>query len=102
MIDRNPMDKKLLNIGFGNTVVAERVVAIVSPVSSPMKRLKDEAREARHLVDATQGRRTRAIIIMDSNHIVLSAIQFETISQRYEDLKKEKVNINDADDAGIS
>lgn len=96
------MEKKLLNIGFGNTVVAERVVAIVSPVSSPMKRLKDEAREARHLVDATQGRRTRAIIIMDSNHIVLSAIQFETISQRYEDLKKEKVNINDADDAGIS
>lgn len=83
------MEKKLLNIGFGNTVVAERVVAIVSPSSSPMKRLKDEAREARHLVDATQGRRTRAIIIMDSNHIFLSAIQFETVAQRLEDLKKE-------------
>jgi extracellular matrix regulatory protein A len=83
------MEKKLLNIGFGNTVVAERVVAIVAPGSSPMKRLKDEAREERRLVDATQGRRTRAIIIMDSNHIVLSAIQFETISQRFEDLKSE-------------
>ncbi|MDL2269340.1 DUF370 domain-containing protein [Desulfosarcina sp. OttesenSCG-928-G17] len=91
------MDKKLLNIGFGNTVVADRVVAIVSPASSPMKRLKDEARDSRHLVDATQGRRTRAIIIMDSNHIVLSAIQFETISQRYEDLRKEKANFNEAD-----
>lgn len=81
------MEKKLLNIGFGNTVVAERVVAIVSPNSSPMKRLKDKAREERRLVDATQGRRTRSIIIMDSNHIVLSAIQFETVSQRFEDLK---------------
>lgn len=84
------MEKKLLNIGFGNTLVAERVVAIVSPSSSPMKRLKDEARKEGHLVDATQGRRTRAIIVMDSNHIVLSAIQFETVSQRFEDLKSEK------------
>jgi regulator of extracellular matrix RemA (YlzA/DUF370 family) len=84
------MQKKLLNIGFGNTVVAERVVAIVSPSSSPMKRLKDEAREKQLLVDATQGRRTRAVIIMDSNHVVLSAIQFETIAQRFEDLKAEK------------
>lgn len=84
------MQKKLLNIGFGNTVVADRVVAIVSPSSSPMKRLKDEAREKQLLVDATQGRRTRAVIIMDSNHVVLSAIQFETISQRFEDLKAEK------------
>jgi len=83
------MKKKLLNIGFGNTVAAERVVAIVSPNSSPMMRMKDEAREERHLVDATQGRRTRAIVIMDSNHIVLSAIQFETISQRFEDLALE-------------
>jgi extracellular matrix regulatory protein A len=83
------MAKTLLNIGFGNTVVAERVVAIVSPSSSPMKRLRDEAREERRLVDATQGRRTRAIIVMDSNHIFLSAIQFETVAQRLEDLKKE-------------
>lgn len=84
------MEKKLLNIGFGNTVVAERVVAIISPSSSPMKRLKDDARKEMRLVDGTQGRRTRAIIIMESNHIVLSAIQFETISQRFEDLKTEK------------
>lgn len=84
------MQKKLLNIGFGNTVVADRVVAIVSPSSSPMKRLKDEAREKQRLVDGTQGRRTRAVIIMDSNHVVLSAIQFETIAQRFEDLKAEK------------
>ncbi len=84
------MEKKLLNIGFGNMVVADRVVAIVAPASSPMKRLKDEARQEHHLLDATQGRRTRAIIVMDSNHIVLSAIQFETLSQRFEDLKAEK------------
>lgn len=84
------MEKKLLNIGFGNMVVAERVVSIISPHSSPMKRLKDDARKERHLVDATQGRRTRAIIIMESNHVVLSAIQFETIAQRFEDLAADK------------
>jgi regulator of extracellular matrix RemA (YlzA/DUF370 family) len=77
------MDQRLLNIGFGSTVVADRVVAIVSPNSAPMKRLRDEAREDQRLVDATHGRRTRSIIIMDSNHVVLSAIQAETISQRY-------------------
>jgi len=81
------MDRNLLNIGFGNTVVAERVIAIVSPNSAPMKRLKDEAKDEKRLVDATHGRRTRSIIIMDSNHIVLSAIQAETISQRYTTLK---------------
>jgi regulator of extracellular matrix RemA (YlzA/DUF370 family) len=81
------MDQNLLNIGFGNTVVAERVVAIVSPNSAPMKRLKDEAKDEKRLIDATHGRRTRSIIIMDSNHIVLSAIQAETISQRYTTLK---------------
>ncbi len=81
------MDQTLLNIGFGNTVVADRVVAIVSPNSAPMKRLKDEAKDDRRLIDTTHGRRTRAIIIMDSNHIVLSAIQAETISQRYVTLK---------------
>ncbi len=77
------MEQTLLNIGFGGTVVADRVVAIVSPNSAPMKRLKDEAKEERRLVDATHGRRTRSIIVMDSNHIILSAIQAETISQRY-------------------
>lgn len=84
------MDQNLLNIGFGNTVVAERVVAIVSPSSAPMKRLKDEAKVDKRLVDATHGRRTRSIIVMDSNHIVLSAIQAETISQRYTTLKGTK------------
>ena len=80
------MEQTLLSIGFGSTVVAERVVAIVSPNSAPMKRLKDEAKDEKRLVDATHGRRTRSIIIMDSNHIILSAIQSETISQRYASL----------------
>jgi len=84
------MDQNLLNIGFGNTVIAERVVAIVSPNPAPMKRLKDEAKDEKRLIDATHGRRTRSIIIMDSNHIVLSAIQAETISQRYSTLKASK------------
>ncbi|MBT4365466.1 MAG: DUF370 domain-containing protein [Desulfobacterales bacterium] len=82
------MEQSLLNIGFGGSVVAERIVAIISPNSAPMKRLKDEAKEENRLVDATHGRRTRSIIIMDSNHIILSAIQSETISQRYTTLKE--------------
>jgi extracellular matrix regulatory protein A len=82
------MDQTLLNIGFGSSVVADRVVAIVSPNSAPMKRLKDEAKEDKRLVNATHGRRARSIIIMDSNHVVLSAIQAETISQRYAMLKE--------------
>ncbi|MEN8780887.1 MAG: DUF370 domain-containing protein [Desulfobacterales bacterium] len=82
------MEQQLLNIGFGSTLVAERVVAIVSPNSAPMKRLKDEARNDNRLIDATHGRRTRSIIVLDSNHIVLSAIQAETISQRFTTLKE--------------
>lgn len=81
------MKQELLNIGFGSTVVADRIVAIVQPNSAPMKRLRDEAKDNKLLVDTTQGRKTRAMIIMDSNHIVLSAIQAETISQRYTILK---------------
>lgn len=81
------MEQRLLNIGFGNTVVAERVIAIMPPNSAPMKRLKDEAKEDKRLLDATHGRRTRSIIVMDSNHIVLSAIQAETISQRFATIK---------------
>jgi hypothetical protein len=76
------MDVKLLNIGFGNTVLANRVVAIVSPASAPMKRLKEDARQANKLIDATMGRRTRAIIITDSDHVILSGVQAETIAQR--------------------
>ena len=82
------MEKKLLNVGFGNQVVAEKVVAIVVPNSAPMKRLKDEAREEKRLVDATQGRRTRSMIVLESNHVVLSAIQAETVSQRFTALKE--------------
>lgn len=77
------MEQVLLNIGFGNTVVAERVVTILAPNSSPMRRLKDEARDQNRLVDATHGRKTRAIVLTDSNHVLLSAIQAETLSQRY-------------------
>ena len=84
------MEQTLLNIGFGSSVVAERIVAIVSPNSAPMKRLKDDAREEKRLVDATHGRKTRSIIVMDSNHVVLSAIQSETISQRYATLKESR------------
>jgi regulator of extracellular matrix RemA (YlzA/DUF370 family) len=76
------MEIKLLNIGFGNTVIANRIVAIVSPASAPMKRLKEDAKQASKLVDATMGRRTRSIIITDSNHIILSGVQAETIAQR--------------------
>ena len=80
------MEGKLLNIGFGNTVVADRVIAIVSPGSAPMKRLKEDAKIGKKLIDATMGRRTRAIIITDSNHVILSPVMVDTISQRYEAL----------------
>ncbi|MGD9975890.1 MAG: DUF370 domain-containing protein [Desulfatirhabdiaceae bacterium] len=76
------MEQKMLNVGFGNLVVASRIVAIVSPASTPSKRLKTEAKEDKRLIDATQGRKTRAIVILDSNHVVLSAIHNETIAQR--------------------
>jgi regulator of extracellular matrix RemA (YlzA/DUF370 family) len=77
------MSSKLVNIGFGNSVVSKRVVAIISPNAAPIKRLRDEARDEKRLVDATQGRRTRSVIITDSNHVILSAIQSETIAQRF-------------------
>ena len=76
------MDVKLSNIGFGNIVSANRIVAIVSPESAPVKRMVQEARDRSQLVDATYGRRTRAVVIMDSNHIILSAVQPETIAHR--------------------
>ena len=72
----------LINIGFGNIVVSSRIVSIVTPNSAPMKRFKEDARQAGKLVDVTHGRRTRSIIITDSGHIILSAIQPETICQR--------------------
>lgn len=84
------MEQTLLNIGFGSSVVAERVVAIVSPNSSPMKRLKDDAKEEKRLVNVTHGHKVRVIIVMDSNHVVLSAVRSETISKRYASLKESK------------
>ncbi len=78
---------KLLNIGFGNSVVTTRVVAIVNPGSSPMRRLREDARTGNRLIDATQGRKTRSLIITDSNHVILSAIQTETMTQRLENIE---------------
>ncbi|MGI0480488.1 extracellular matrix/biofilm regulator RemA [Geminocystis sp. CENA526] len=77
------MDTKLINIGFGNIVTANRVIAIVSPESAPIKRLITDAKEKGQLIDATYGRRTRAVIITDSNHVILSAIQPETVANRF-------------------
>jgi regulator of extracellular matrix RemA (YlzA/DUF370 family) len=77
------MSRKLVNIGFGNSVVSKRIVAIISPSAAPIKRLRDEAREEKRLIDATQGRKTRSVIITDSNHVILSAVQSETIAQRF-------------------
>ena len=75
---------KLINIGFGNVVSASHVIAIVSPESAPIKRIVQEAREKGKLIDATYGRRTRAVIITDSEHVVLSAILPETVAHRVE------------------
>ena len=82
---------QLINIGFGNIVSANRIVAIVSPESAPIKRIVQEAKDEGTAIDATYGRKTRAVIIMDSGHVVLSAIQPETVAGR---LEKEDDNIN--------
>ena len=76
------MDIKLINIGFGNVVSASRVVAVVSPESAPIKRIVQEARDRSQLIDATYGRKTRAVIITDSGHVVLSAVQPDTMAHR--------------------
>lgn len=73
---------KLINIGFGNMVSAARLIAIVSPESAPIKRIIQDARDRGSLIDATYGRRTRAVIVMDSDHVILSAIQPETVANR--------------------
>ena len=77
------MDGRMINVGFGNSIVASRILAVVNPHSSPMKKLKDEAKRNNRLLDVTEGRRTRSIIILDSNHVVLSSVQPETIMQRF-------------------
>ncbi|NLJ41431.1 MAG: DUF370 domain-containing protein [Clostridiales bacterium] len=76
------MNIKLINIGFGNIVSANRLIAIVSPESAPIKRVIQDARDRGTLIDATYGRRTRAVIITDSDHIILSAVQPETVASR--------------------
>lgn len=83
---------KLINIGFGNIVFANRVIAMVSPESAPIKRMIQESRDKGNLIDATQGRRTRAVIFMDSEQIVLSAIQPETIAGRLDKEVVEEIN----------
>ena len=83
------MDTRLLNIGYGNSVMACRVVAVIAPGSAPMKRLKDQAREAHRFIDVTMGRKTRSIIITDSNHVILSAVQADTVTQRFISDEKE-------------
>lgn len=77
-------DNRLINVGFGNAVVAGRVLAVVNPKSSPMKTLRDQARSNGKLIDVTEGRRTRSIIVMDTGHIFLSAIQPDTLTQRFQ------------------
>ncbi len=84
------MNYNLLNVGFGSTIVADEVIAILAPNSAPMRRLKDEAKEEQRLIDATHGRRTRSIIITKTNHIVLSSIQSETLSQRFITLREKE------------
>lgn len=81
---------RLINIGFGNMVNSSRVVAIISPESAPVKRIIQEARDGRVLVDATYGRRTRAVIITDSDHVILSSLQPETVANRLDDSNDEE------------
>jgi len=89
------VDIKLVNIGFGNIISANRIIAIVSPESAPIKRIIQEARDRGMLIDATYGRRTRAVIITDSDHVVLSAVQPETVAHR---LSNDKNSMEDEDE----
>ena len=89
---------KLINIGFGNMVSAGRLIAIVSPESAPIKRIVQEARDKGSLIDATCGRRTRAVIIMDSDHVILSAVQPETVANRLADDNEDELDEELGDD----
>nr|WP_084813379.1 DUF370 domain-containing protein [Desulfogranum japonicum] len=86
------MNSRLVNIGFGNAVKVNRILAVVNPGSSPIRKLKDDARTEKKLIDVTEGRRTRAIIILDTGHLVLSSVQPETINQRLAALDMEHVD----------
>ena len=83
---------KLINIGFGNMVSAARLVAIVSPESAPIKRIIQDAKERGTLIDATYGRRTRAVLVMDSEHVILSSVQPETVANRMGDSQEEEAD----------
>lgn len=85
---------QLINIGFGNMVNASRLVAVVSPESAPIKRIVQESKEKGTLIDATHGRRTRAVIITDSDHVILTYLQSETVANRLEDTE----DIDDEDE----
>jgi len=91
------MPIRLINIGFGNIVSANRVIAIVSPEAAPVKRIMQDARENGMLIDATCGRRTRAVIICDSQHVVLSAVQPETVANRLD--TKDAIVDDEGDDS---
>lgn len=86
------MDNRLINVGFGNAVKVNRILAVVNPGSAPIRKLKDGARKEKKLIDVTEGRRTRAIILLDTGHLVLSSVQPETISQRFAMLAEEQNN----------
>lgn len=89
------MEMKFINIGFGNVVSAHRVISIVAPESAPIKRIVQEARDAGDLIDATYGRRTRSVLVMDSGHVVLSAVQPETIVNRIADKEEAAAKAED-------
>ncbi len=89
------MSIKLINIGFGNIVSANRIISIVSPESAPIKRIITEARANSRLIDATYGRRTRAVIVMDSDHVILSAVQPETVANRLNTKEDQTVDPED-------
>ena len=91
---------KFINVGFGNMVAAERIVAIASPDSAPMKRLVQDSKDDGRAIDVTCGRRTRAVIITDSEHILLSAIQTETIANRLENNAMAEDDVDDTDLGG--
>ena len=89
----------MINIGFGNMVSANKIVAVVSPESAPIKRVIQDAKENGTLIDATYGRRTRAVIVTDSDHVILSAIQPETVANRLND-KDDGMNEEELEDNG--
>jgi regulator of extracellular matrix RemA (YlzA/DUF370 family) len=91
--------RELLNVGFGHTVISSRIIAIVSPKSAPIKRLKEEAKQSGKLVDATSGRQTRAVVVTDSGHVVLSAVMPSTLLARLENREEfEEAERNDTEE----